>query len=164
MHFWGDEFINRLAIHFHVQCIRHPHRRVQCSHAPKVTMHNLLQPKILEPAFGEAPDDISCRIGQDCDDFKGRQKLFRRSPKSGAVCVPFGVVRPAQPCPRGKQYQCSYSKNLLHGRVAILRDAPLCCAPQRAALQRRAIFANTVDLSRLTSGECISTAMTIPRH
>lgn len=63
MHFWGDEFINRFAIHFHVQCIRHPHRRVQCSHAPKVTMCNVLQPKIPEPAFGEAPDEMQRQHG-----------------------------------------------------------------------------------------------------
>ena len=39
--------------------------------APEVTIVNALQPKLLGPAFGTAPDDISYRASAYCDSFKG---------------------------------------------------------------------------------------------
>ena len=39
--------------------------------APEVTIVNALQPKLLGPAFGSAPDDISYRASTYCDSFKG---------------------------------------------------------------------------------------------
>lgn len=38
---------------------------------PKVDIQSALQPIILGPAFGDPPQDLSCRVGQYCDDFKG---------------------------------------------------------------------------------------------
>jgi cellulose biosynthesis protein BcsQ len=38
---------------------------------PKVTIYNAMQPVILGPAFGDSPEDISYRVAQHCDDFKG---------------------------------------------------------------------------------------------
>lgn len=37
----------------------------------KVDIYDALKPVILGPAFGDAPDDISYRISQHCDEFKG---------------------------------------------------------------------------------------------
>ena len=39
--------------------------------APEVTIVNALQPKLLGPAFGNTPDDISYRASRYCDSFKG---------------------------------------------------------------------------------------------
>ena len=38
---------------------------------PKINIYHALQPIILGPAFGDAPTDLSYRVGQYCDDFKG---------------------------------------------------------------------------------------------
>lgn len=38
---------------------------------PKVNIYDALKPMILGSAFGEAPDDLSYRVSQYCDDFKG---------------------------------------------------------------------------------------------
>jgi cellulose biosynthesis protein BcsQ len=38
---------------------------------PKVNIYHALQPIILGPAFGEVPDDLSYRVSQHCDEFKG---------------------------------------------------------------------------------------------
>lgn len=38
---------------------------------PKVNIYDALKPMILGAAFGEVPDDLSYRVSQYCDDFKG---------------------------------------------------------------------------------------------
>jgi chromosome partitioning protein len=38
---------------------------------PKVSIYNALQPIILGPAFGDPPVDLSYRVSQYCDEFKG---------------------------------------------------------------------------------------------
>lgn len=38
---------------------------------PKVDIYSALQPVILGPAFGDMPEDISYRVSQYCDEFKG---------------------------------------------------------------------------------------------
>lgn len=38
---------------------------------PKIDIYNSLQPIILGPAFGDVPEDISYRVSQYCDEFKG---------------------------------------------------------------------------------------------
>jgi cellulose biosynthesis protein BcsQ len=38
---------------------------------PKVNLYDALRPVILGPAFGEAPEDLSYRVSQYCDAFKG---------------------------------------------------------------------------------------------
>ena len=38
---------------------------------PKVNIYDALKPVILGPAFGEPPQDLSYRIAQHCDSFKG---------------------------------------------------------------------------------------------
>lgn len=43
---------------------------------PKVNIFHALQPIILGPAFGDPPVDLSYRVGQYCDDFKGGKGSF----------------------------------------------------------------------------------------
>jgi chromosome partitioning protein len=38
---------------------------------PKVNIYDALRPIILGPAFGDAPEDLSYRVSQHCDQFKG---------------------------------------------------------------------------------------------
>ena len=38
---------------------------------PKVNIYDAMKPMILGAAFGDAPQDLSYRVGQYCDDFKG---------------------------------------------------------------------------------------------
>lgn len=42
----------------------------------KVTILSSLQPKLLGPAFGEIPEDISYRVSSYCDSFKGGKACF----------------------------------------------------------------------------------------
>jgi chromosome partitioning protein len=43
---------------------------------PEITVLSALQPKLLGPAFGEIPSDISYRISATCDAFKARKSSF----------------------------------------------------------------------------------------
>jgi len=43
---------------------------------PKVSIYDALQPLILGPAFGEPPEDLSYRISQHCDYFKGGKTAY----------------------------------------------------------------------------------------
>ena len=43
---------------------------------PDVTIAQALQPALLGPAFGELPEDISYRISQYCDSFKGGKNSY----------------------------------------------------------------------------------------
>lgn len=45
-------------------------------HKPKVSIYDALQPLILGPAFGDIPDDVSYRVSQYCNDFKGGKGAF----------------------------------------------------------------------------------------
>jgi len=44
--------------------------------SPEVTVLNALQPKLLGPAFGDAPSDISYRVSSYCDPFKLHKPTF----------------------------------------------------------------------------------------
>ena len=43
---------------------------------PKVNIYDGLKPVILGPAFGDPPEDLSYRISQYCNDFKGGKSAF----------------------------------------------------------------------------------------
>jgi cellulose biosynthesis protein BcsQ len=49
---------------------------VMQGHRPQVTIYNALEPRLLGPAFGEVPDDISYRISDRLEEFKGGQKAY----------------------------------------------------------------------------------------
>lgn len=43
---------------------------------PAVTIYSALQPRLLGPAFGEQPDDISYRVSEYCASFKGGKRCY----------------------------------------------------------------------------------------
>lgn len=43
---------------------------------PKVTIYDALRPKVLGPAFGDTPEDISYRVSDYCKEFKGGKRVF----------------------------------------------------------------------------------------
>jgi chromosome partitioning protein len=43
---------------------------------PKVTVYDALRPRVLGPAFGSAPDDISYRVSDVCEEFKGGKRCY----------------------------------------------------------------------------------------
>jgi cellulose biosynthesis protein BcsQ len=43
---------------------------------PAVTIYKGLEPRLLGPAFGEAPEDLSYRVSERLEDFKGGQRSF----------------------------------------------------------------------------------------
>ena len=85
---------------------------------PKVTIYNSLQPKILGPAFGEAPDDISYRISQYCDDFKGGKNCFGIAGNPELFAFPSVLYGQLNLAHAGNN--TTAVKNLLHGLKDIL--------------------------------------------
>ena len=55
---------------------------------PKVNIYSALQPVILGPAFGDMPDDISYKISQYCDEFKGGQPAWAIAGNSELFAFP----------------------------------------------------------------------------
>lgn len=87
---------------------------------PKTNIYDALQPVILGPAFGEPPEDVSYRISQQCDPFKGGR---------GAFAVPGNAELFAFPSTLYSQLKEAWGRNnrdavgkLLHGLKRILDD------------------------------------------
>lgn len=69
--------------------------------APSVTVLKALQPLLLGPAFGTKPDDMSYRVSQYCDSFRGQR---------GAWLVPGDPEMFAFPSTLYQQLQTAHSK------------------------------------------------------
>ena len=85
---------------------------------PKVDVHSALQPVILGPAFGDSPDDISYRVSQHCDEFKGGKSAFMVAGNAELFAFPSTLYQ---------QLNLAYSarnakavERLLHGLKLIL--------------------------------------------
>lgn len=85
---------------------------------PKVTIYNSLQPKILGPAFGEAPDDISYRVSQYCDEFKGGKACMGIAGNPELFAFPSVLYGQLNLAHAGNN--TAAVKNLLHGLKDIL--------------------------------------------
>jgi len=87
---------------------------------PTTSIHDALQPVILGPAFGEAPEDLSYRISHHCDSFRrGR----------GAFAIPGSAELFAFPSTLYAQLKEAWGRNnrdavrkLLHGLKQILDE------------------------------------------
>jgi len=91
---------------------------------PKVTIYNALQPVILGPAFGEAPDDISYRISQRCEHFKGGKSAFVIAGNPELFAFPSALYQQLNMAHANKNTNAVH--NLLHGlRKVIEREAKI---------------------------------------
>lgn len=89
---------------------------------PKVNIYNALQPIILGPAFGEIPDDLSYKVSNHCDEFKGGRSAWVIAGNPELFAFPSTLYQ---------QLNLAYaSKNtvavqrLLHGlKTVLLREA-----------------------------------------
>ncbi len=85
---------------------------------PKVTISSALQPIILGPAFGDVVEDISYRVSQYCDDFKGGKACFGIAGNPELFAFPsslYGQLNLAH-----ASQNMSAVKSLLHGLKTIL--------------------------------------------
>lgn len=85
---------------------------------PKVNIYDALRPAILGSAFGDSPTDLSYRVGQYCDDFKGGKGAFMIAGNQELFAFPSLLYQ---------QLNTAYSQgnkkavaNLLHGLKAVL--------------------------------------------
>lgn len=85
---------------------------------PKIDIHTALQPVILGPAFGDVPEDISYRISQYCDEFKGGKGAYMISGNAELFAFPSTLYQ---------QLNIAYAnqnttavQRLLHGLKSIL--------------------------------------------
>lgn len=85
---------------------------------PKVSIYDALRPAILGPAFGDIPQDLSYRVAQYCDDFKGGHN---------AMIIPGHQELFAFPSMLYQQLNMAYSQKqtqavgrLLHGLKTVL--------------------------------------------
>lgn len=85
---------------------------------PKVTISNALQPMILGPAFGDVIEDISYRISEHCEDFKGGKNCYGIAGNPELFAFPsslYGQLNLAH-----ASQNKSAVKSLLHGLRKIL--------------------------------------------
>jgi chromosome partitioning protein len=85
---------------------------------PKINVYHALQPIILGPAFGDVIEDISYRVSQYCDDFKGGKPCFSIAGNPELFAFPsvlYGQLNLAH----AGQNQTAV-RNLLHGLKKVL--------------------------------------------
>jgi chromosome partitioning protein len=84
----------------------------------KATVYDALQPVILGPAFGETPDDLSYRISQHCDSFKGGKSSYAIAGSAELFAFPSTLY--AQLDKAWGQNNRAAVRKLLHGLKQIL--------------------------------------------
>ncbi|NTX09032.1 ParA family protein [Myxococcus sp. CA040A] len=85
---------------------------------PKVNINNALQPMILGPAFGDQPEDISYKVSQHCDDFKGGKGAYAIAGHSELFAFPSMLYQQLNIAHASQQK--SAVRNLLGGLKKIL--------------------------------------------
>ena len=85
---------------------------------PKINVYHAIQPAILGPAFGETLDDISYRVSQYCEDFKGGKPCFGIAGNSELFAFPSTLYGQLNLAHAGQNKVAV--KNLLHGLKKIL--------------------------------------------
>ena len=122
---------------------------------PKVTIYNAMQPVILGPAFGSAPEDISYRVPQYCDDFRGGK---------GAWIIPGDRELFAFPSTLYQQLNMAYSQQnklavqrLLHGLKEILDVESKRVGAKRVLIDTSPFYAGGTHLAW-----CASDALIVP--
>ncbi len=85
---------------------------------PKVNIYDALRPVILGPAFGDAPEDLSYRVSQYCDDFKGGKGAYAIAGNAELFAFPstlYGQLNTAH-----ANENKSAVRKLLHGLRTVL--------------------------------------------
>jgi chromosome partitioning protein len=89
---------------------------------PKVNIYDALKPIILGPAFGDMPQDLSYRIGQYCDAFKGGKGAWIIAGNSELFAFPSTLYQTLNLAHANRDKTAV--RKLLHGlRVVLQREA-----------------------------------------
>lgn len=122
---------------------------------PKVNIYDALKPMILGSAFGAKPVDLSYRVGQYCDDFKGGKGAFVISGDPELFAFPSLLYQ---------QLNTAYSQgnhaavgNLLHGLQAILEEEFLANKCEKILMDTSPFYAGGTHL-----GWCAVDALIVP--
>lgn len=122
---------------------------------PKVTIYNALQPVILGPAFGSAPEDLAYRISQHCDDFKGGRAAF---------VIPGDPELFAFPSTLYQQLNMAYAQQnktavqrLLHGLKTVLENEAKTAKASRILIDTSPFYAGGTHLAW-----CAADALIVP--
>lgn len=91
---------------------------------PKLTIYNALQPTILGPAFGDIIEDVSYRVSQYCEEFKGGKPCYGIPGNPELFAFPSVLYGQLNLAHAGQNQKAV--KNLLHGLKTILdREAKI---------------------------------------
>jgi chromosome partitioning protein len=122
---------------------------------PKVTIHSALQPVILGPAFGSAPEDLSYNVAQHCDDFKGGK---------GAYVIAGDPELFAFPSTLYQQLNMAYAQQnkvavqrLLHGLKGVLENEAARVKATRILMDTSPFYAGATHLAW-----CAADALIVP--
>lgn len=122
---------------------------------PKTNIYSALQPAILGPAFGEVPDDLSYRVPQYCDSFKGGR---------GAFLIPGNPELFAFPSTLYQQLNMAHSQNnkgavkkLLHAMRDIVKSEAENVSATRILIDTSPFYAGGTHLAW-----CAADALIVP--
>jgi chromosome partitioning protein len=87
---------------------------------PKVNIYDALKPVILGPAFGEKPEDLSYRVAQYADDFKGGKGAWAIAGSSELFAFPSTLYQQLNLAHASNNKQAV--RRLLHGLRSILHE------------------------------------------
>ncbi len=122
---------------------------------PKTNVYSALQPAILGPAFGEVPEDLSYRVAQHCDPFKGGR---------GAFLIPGNPELFAFPSTLYQQLNMAHSqknksavRKLLHGLKEIVKAEAEHVSASRILIDTSPFYAGGTHLAW-----CAADALIVP--
>jgi cellulose biosynthesis protein BcsQ len=124
-------------------------------HKPKVTIYNALQPAILGPAFGSPPEDLSYRIAQYCDDFKGGRAAYVVAGDSELFAFPSTLYQQLNMA--YAQQNKTAVERLLHGLKVILEAEAREMKTSRTLIDTSPFYAGGTHLAW-----CAADALIVP--
>ncbi len=112
---------------------------------PKVNIYHALQPIILGPAFGEVPDDISYRISQHCEEFKGGKAAWTVAGNPELFAFPSTLYQQLNLAYAGRNNVAV--QRLLHGLKATLEKEAVANKCEKILLDTSPFYAGGTHLA-----------------
>jgi chromosome partitioning protein len=112
---------------------------------PKVTVYDALQPIILGPAFGDTPEDLTFRISQHCDPFKGGRGAFVISGSPELFAFPSTLYAQLKEA-WGRENSRAVRK-LLHGLKTILENEAKLSKAEKILIDTSPFYAGGTHLA-----------------
>jgi cellulose biosynthesis protein BcsQ len=125
------------------------------TYRPKVNIYTALQPIILGPAFGDPPQDLSYRISQYCDDFKGGKPAFAIAGNQELFAFPSTLYQQLNTAYAGGNKKAV--QKLLHGLKSILDSEAALVKAEKILIDTSPFYAGATHLAW-----CAADALIVP--